>query len=201
MVKQQREKLLLAERTQPAKHLGGLRTGAKTCVELSICCCCSVARSCLLSATPWTAARQASLSIAISHGLLKLMPVESVMPSHHLALCCPLLLLPSIFPSIRVFSSELVPAPPPPPGLDMPWCSRLGWDVIKDIPLSCPVQSADTARLSSERWLPLGLRSRPAGRASQVNSPFGVSGSSHVRRQLNSYSQFKTLLVLGWAHE
>ena len=57
--------------------------------------------------TPWTAAHQASLSITISWSLLKLMPVESVMPSSHLLLCHLLLLLPSIFPSIRVFSNEL----------------------------------------------------------------------------------------------
>ena len=56
--------------------------------------------------TPWTAARQASLSITNSQSLLKLMPIESVMPSNHLILCCPLLLPPSIFPSIRVFSNE-----------------------------------------------------------------------------------------------
>ena len=56
--------------------------------------------------TPWTAARQASLSIANSQSLLKLMSIESVMPSNHLILCRPLLLLPSIFPSIRVFSNE-----------------------------------------------------------------------------------------------
>ena len=59
-----------------------------------------------LSATPWTAARQASLSFSISQSLLKLMPVVSMMPSNHLILCCPLLLQSSIFPSIRVFSSE-----------------------------------------------------------------------------------------------
>ena len=58
------------------------------------------------SATPWTAARQASLSIANSRSLLKLMSIKSVMPSNHLILCHPLLLLPSIFPSIRVFSNE-----------------------------------------------------------------------------------------------
>ena len=58
--------------------------------------------------TPWTAACQASLSITNSQNLLKLMSIESVMPSNHLILCCPLLLLPSIFPSIRVFSSESV---------------------------------------------------------------------------------------------
>ena len=57
-------------------------------------------------ATPWTAARQASLSITNSRSLLKLMSIKSVMPSNHLILCHPLLLLPSVFPSIRVFSSE-----------------------------------------------------------------------------------------------
>ena len=61
-----------------------------------------------LFATPRTAARQASLSIISSRSLLKLMSIESVMPSNHLILCRPLLLLPSIFPSIRVFSSESV---------------------------------------------------------------------------------------------
>ena len=58
--------------------------------------------------TPWTAARQASLSITNSQSLLKLMSIESVMPSNHLILCCPLLLPASIFPSIRVFSNESV---------------------------------------------------------------------------------------------
>ena len=57
---------------------------------------------------PWTAACQASPSITNSWSLLKLMSIESVMPSNHLILCCPLLFLPSIFPSIRVFSSESV---------------------------------------------------------------------------------------------
>ena len=59
-------------------------------------------------ATPWTAKRQVSLSITNSRSLLKLMPIELVMPSNQLILCCPLLLLPSMFPSIRVFSSESV---------------------------------------------------------------------------------------------
>ena len=57
---------------------------------------------------PWTAARQASLSITNSRSLLKFMSIESVMPSNHLILCYPLLLLPLIFPSIRVFSKESV---------------------------------------------------------------------------------------------
>ena len=61
-----------------------------------------------LFATPWAAACQASLFITNSQSLLKLMSIESVMPSNHLILCRPLLLLPSIFPSIRVFSNESV---------------------------------------------------------------------------------------------
>ena len=59
-----------------------------------------------LFVTPWTAARQASLSFTNSQSLLKLMSIESVMPSNHHILCCPLLFPPSIFPSIRVFSNE-----------------------------------------------------------------------------------------------
>ena len=59
-----------------------------------------------LFATPWAAAHQASLSFSLSQSLLKLLSIESVMPSSHLILCHPLLILPSVFPSIRVFSSE-----------------------------------------------------------------------------------------------
>ena len=61
-----------------------------------------------LFATPWTTAHQASLSFTISWSFFKLMSIESVMPSNHFILCCPLLLLPSIFPSIRVFSNDPV---------------------------------------------------------------------------------------------
>ena len=60
-----------------------------------------------LFATPWTAAHLASLSFTVPQGLLKFMPIESVMLSHHVTLCLPLLLLPSIFPNKRVFSSKL----------------------------------------------------------------------------------------------
>ena len=66
----------------------------------------SVTQSCPTLCDPWTAACQVSLSITNSHSLLKLISIESVMPSNHLILCRPLLLLPSIFPSIRVFSNE-----------------------------------------------------------------------------------------------
>ena len=75
------------------------------------CCCCSVVQlfSCVrLFVTPWSAAHQASLSVTNSHSLVELMSIKSVMPSNHLILCCPLLLLSSIFPSIRGFSSESV---------------------------------------------------------------------------------------------
>ena len=80
--------------------------------ELQQYCACSVEvvvqllSRVQLFVTPWTAARQASLSITNSQSLPKLMSIESVMPSNHLILCCPLLLLPSIFPNIRVFSNE-----------------------------------------------------------------------------------------------
>ena len=57
-------------------------------------------------ATPWTATSQVSLSSTMTQNLLKLLSIESVLPSNHLILCCPLLLLPSVFPSIRVFPNE-----------------------------------------------------------------------------------------------
>ena len=67
--------------------------------------CCSITKLCLTICHPYTAARQASLFITISRSLLKLMSIESVMPRNHFILCDPLLLLPSILPSIRVFSN------------------------------------------------------------------------------------------------
>ena len=69
-------------------------------------CCHSINQSCLF-VIPWTAAHQASLSFTIHQSLLKLMSNESVMPSNHLILCCPLLLLPSMFPIVNVFSNKL----------------------------------------------------------------------------------------------
>ena len=71
-------------------------------------CCCSIAKSCLTLCDPWTAARQSSLSFTNSRSLLKLISIESVTPSNHLILCRPLLLPPSVFPSIRVFSNESI---------------------------------------------------------------------------------------------
>ena len=87
-----------------------------------------------LFATPWIAARQASLSITISRSLRKLMSIESVMPSNHLILCRPLLLLPSIFPSIRVFSNESV--------------LHIRWLVIG--------ASASVLPINIQDWFPLG---------------------------------------------
>ena len=76
--------------------------------SLPSCCCCSATKSLLirLFLTPWTAAHQASLSLTISLSLPKFKSIEPVMPSNHLILCHPLLLLPSVFPSIWVFSNE-----------------------------------------------------------------------------------------------
>ena len=77
------------------------------CLLIFYTICCSSLSCAPLFATPWTTARQASLSITSSRSLLKLMSIESVMPSNHLILCRSLLLS-SIFPSLRVFSNESV---------------------------------------------------------------------------------------------
>ena len=76
--------------------------------SLGLCCSVQSLSHVQLFETPWTAARHASLTVTNSRSLLKLMSSESVMPSNHLILCRPLFLLPSIFPSIRVFSKESV---------------------------------------------------------------------------------------------
>ena len=94
-----------------------------------------------LFVTPWTAARQASLSITNSWSLLKLMSIESVMPSNHLILCHLLLLLPSIFPSIRIFSNESV--------LRIRWPSG-----GQSIGVSA---SASVLPMNIQDWFPLGL--------------------------------------------
>ena len=87
--------------------LPGKCHGWRSLVEYSsVLCVLSHFSRVQLFATPWTSACQASLSIINSQSLLKFMSIELVMPSNHLILCCPLCLLPSIFPSIRVFSNE-----------------------------------------------------------------------------------------------
>ena len=92
-----------------------------------------------LFATPWTVAHKASLSVTKSWGPLKLMSIELVMPSNHLILCHHLLLLPSIFPSIRVFSSESV--------LHIRW------------PKYWSFASASVLPMNIQDWFPLGLTS------------------------------------------
>ena len=82
------------------------RVGEFIAVRSSVSQSVQLLSSVQLFVTPWTAAHQASLSITNSQRLFKLMFIESVMPSNHLILCHPLLLLPSIFPSIKVFSNE-----------------------------------------------------------------------------------------------
>ena len=86
---------------------GSLRHSLPVILPRALYCCCLLAKCVRLFVTPWTAAHQASLSFTVSWSLLKLESTELVMPSNHLILCCPLLFLPSIFPSIRVFSNEL----------------------------------------------------------------------------------------------
>ena len=90
-----------------------------------------------LFATSWTAAHQASLSFTISWSLLKLMSIESVMSSNHLILCCPLLLLPSIFPSNRVFSHESA--------LCIKWPKYWSFSLVSVLPVNI------------QDWFPLGL--------------------------------------------
>ena len=90
-----------------------------------------------LFATPWTAARQASLSITNYRSLFKLMSIESVMPSNHLILCYPLLLLLSIFPNIRIFTSELA--------------FHIRW------PEYFNFSSAPVHPMNIQSWFPLGL--------------------------------------------
>ena len=80
---------------------------SSTSMQTCTLCCCSIIRMCP-TVTPWTVTRQASLSITNSQSLLKLMSIKLVMPPNHLIFCCSLLLLPSIFPSIKVFSNESV---------------------------------------------------------------------------------------------
>ena len=113
-----------------------------------------------LFATPWTAAHQASLSITNSWSLLKLMSILSVMPSNDHILCCPLLLLPSIFPSIRVFSNESV--------LSIRWPKYWGFSFI-----ILPVNIQDGFPLGLTGCLSLqskGLSESPTPQFKSINS-------------------------------
>ena len=101
----------------------------------------SVAQSCPTQATPWTAALQASLSISNSWSLHNLKPVKSVMPSNHRILCCPLLLLPSILPIIRIFSNESV--------------LRIKWIGVSASASVLPVNIQDWSPLGWTGWISL----------------------------------------------
>ena len=110
-----------------------------------------------LFVTPWTAACQASLSITYSQSLPKLMSIESVMPSNHLILCCPLFLLPSIFPNIRVFSNESA--------LHIRWPKY--WRFSFNI-LGIPVNTQDWSPLGWTGWM--SLQSKGLSRVLQHHS-------------------------------
>ena len=130
-----------------------------------------------LFATPWTAARQASLSITISQSLLRLLSIESVMPSNHLILCRPLLLLPSIFPSIRVFSNELVP--------HIRWPKYIGVSASASV---LPMNIQDCFPLGWTGWTslrPKGFSRVFSSAIAQKHQFFGIQPSlwsnSHIR--------------------
>ena len=96
-------------RQLPGSDADGLRNFTKQCYPCKVCspcCCCSVAQSCPTLCNPVEAAHQPALSFTSPQSLLKLMFIQSMMPSNHLILCHPLLLLPPIFPIIRFFSKE-----------------------------------------------------------------------------------------------
>ena len=135
-----------------------------------------------LFATPWTAAHQASLSITNSWSLLKLMSIESVLPSNHLIFCHPLLLLPSVFPSIRVFSNELT--------------LRIRW---LEIGVSA---SSSVLPMNIQDWFPLGwtdwfsLQSKGLLRvfsntAVQKHQFFGAQPSSQSNSHIHTWPQEK----------
>ena len=133
----------------------------------------SVTQSCPTLSTPWTEARQTFLSITNSQNLLKLMYIESVMPSNDLILCHPLLLLPSIFPRIRVFSS---------------WVSSLHQVAqALEFQLQYPMNIQD--------WFPLGLTGRISKRLSrffsnttlQKNQFFGTQPSLWLNSGIHTW--------------
>ena len=97
-----------SSRERPRGTGGEMEGGGKWKIRIDIYTVVRSLNHVWLFVTPWPAARQPSLSFTISQSLLKLMSIESVMPSNHLTLCLPLLLPPSIFPSSRVFSNESV---------------------------------------------------------------------------------------------
>ena len=124
---------------------------------------------CPTLAIPWTAAHQASLSITNSWSLLKLMSIESLMPFNYLILCCPLLLLPSIFPSIKALSNELA--------LRIRWLKYWNFSFIS---LSMNIQD----------WFPLGLTGLISLKSKVFSSLFQYHSSraAILGTQLSSWS-------------
>ena len=113
--------------------------------------------------TPWTPAYQASLSITNSWSLLKLISIKSVMPPNYLILCCPLLLLPSIFPSIRVFSNEST--------LHMRWSSA----------------SASVLPMNTQDWSPLGWTSWISLRSKGLSRVFSNTTIQNINSSVLSF--------------
>ena len=113
-----------------------------------------------LSATPWTAPHQASLSFTISRSLLKLVSIESVVPSDHLVLCCPLLLLPLIFPSIRVFY-------------------KIGWLFASCGQSIGASASASVLLMNIQGWFPLGLTGLISLQPKRLSRIFNITAQKH----------------------
>ena len=119
-------------------------------------------------ATPWTAARQDSLPFTVSWSLLKLMSIELLMPSNHLILCRPLLFLPSIFPSIRVFSNELA--------FCIKWGQRIGASA-----------SASVLLVNIQDWFPLGLTGLISWLSKGLSRVFSSIIENNLIRMLHSW--------------
>ena len=117
-----------------------------------------------LFGTPWTAARQPSLSFTISQSLLKFMPIDSMMPSNHLILCHLLLLLPSVFPSLRMFSSESA--------------VRIRWSKYR------ASASASVLPMNIQGWLPAGA----TGLISMLSTVLSIVFSSTTVQKYQFFS-------------
>ena len=134
--------------------------------------------------TPWTVARQASLSITNSQSLLKLMSIESVMSSNHLILCCPLLLPPSIFPSIRVFSIES--------GLRIRWPKYWWlWPIHQVAEVSA---SASVLPMNIQDWFPLGWTGWISSQSKGLSREFSNTTVKSINFSVLSFLYSPTLM-------
>ena len=140
-----------------------------------------------LFATPRTAARQASLSITNSQSSPKLMSIESMMPSYHLILCCPLLLFPSIFPSIRVFSNKSV--------LRIQWTST----GVSALASCLPKKSQGWSPFEWTGWISLqskGLSRVFSNTTVQKHLFFGAQFSSQSNSHIHTWLLKKPLITI-----